>query len=203
MQQEKARRLKRIRNKKMLAYKRSYDAKKLSSSYQDILYAVINGVKFINMFELSPKMERDELLDFLNEIYYIEGLIKKVKLKDMMNLFPVIKDYDGYKIESKDYWSSKEFTDTMDPNWAIGHNIDNFLSEYYNLNIINFAIKMFLVADRIRKLEGKMGLMEEFASIFDIPTYSFDEDKKLMRNNATGQITNYKPALNTKLKIVK
>jgi hypothetical protein len=112
-------------------------------------------------------------------------------VNELVNMFPILKEYDGEKYECKDYFSTIQFLETLDWNKPIGQEIHEFLSSYYNNDIINFCVKELLLMDKINKREGRKGIMEQFLEMADpqgkIDVITVHKDEGYIYHKNTGK----------------
>ena len=149
---------------------------------------VYYGIKYFNSIVLSSNMDMKDVKSILNDSFIIDGFIRDLSFLDILNMFPIIKDYKGYKYQSKDYWSTKEYLETININEIIGDNIDDFYWNYYNHDIMSFSIKRLLLIDKLRKLTNKESLMSSFLKEFNVEAYSYDKDKNIMIGRTSGKV---------------
>lgn len=182
------------KKKKALIYKKLFE----EYLYEDYLQTkqhkiktIFHGVKYIILFPLDTETTYKEFLLMYNTIQDIICLMKDLSLKDLINMFPIIKEYDGEKWEAKDYYSTMEYLQDKNLEEPIGEEIYNFFFNYYNNDIINFSVKHMLLIDRINKAECKPSLMEQFLEIADpegkIHTYTYHKKEGYMYDNYTGK----------------
>lgn len=193
-----------------LAEKRAAIKEKKANLYKELYYrkvrafdlqgAALSGVKYVSLASLTPDMSYLQLHVLLQDAFDIQFVLSQLTPRQFETLFPIIKDYNGHKFECKDYWTTKEYLSTLDPDVPIRGDIDEFLWNYYNNDIIGFSIKMYLCVDRLKKLNGEKSMMEEFADMFGLPTYTVDRENNLIKNNKTGEVFESAPPETTKIK---
>lgn len=54
--------------------------------------------------------DKEKCWEFYNNVH---NMMLGVKIKDFLNIYPIKKEYDGDKYEMKDYYSSKQYIDTL------------------------------------------------------------------------------------------
>lgn len=107
---------------------------------------------------------------------------------EFMRLFPIPKEYDGERYQTKDYFYGMEQVSEYPQDEPIGDDrITEFCMEYYNWDIIRFEVEMLCLISDMRKLDGQMGIMEEFCAENNIPTYSFYKEEGIMVERQTGK----------------
>lgn len=177
---------------------------------QDIKKAAFYGVKYISHLRVDTETSLQEFLLADISMQDIMYLLEQLTLNDLINMFPIIKEYDGKKYECKDYFSTMDYLKDKDMTIPLGEEIYSFLFEYYNNDIINFAVKQMLIIDKIRKLQNKQGLLEEFIQMADtkheIHTYTLHKEEGYIYDNVTGKtmkIEKPKKKIPKYLKVVK
>lgn len=168
--------------------------------------AIFYGVRVIIS---KPKQYNKTADDFLSDfqlIGVIEDLMSRLTPGEFMNLFPIEKDFNGHKWGMKDYFYTREYINTLEHEKPIGGKITEFLMEYSNKEIEEFIVKSILCLSRIRQLEGKPSLAEEWAADMGIKTYTMHTDsqgKQYLYDKETGKTNPLKKPKPKYLKVVK
>lgn len=158
------------------------DEKEISKKYVLLMTKV-------STFESKKEMSYEDLQDKLSGMLMLTDMMAELTPTEFMQLFPILKEYDGEKWGMKDYFSTMEYVRRFHMNRPIGKEyILDFLMEYYNEDIMKFEVRMLSVISDIRKLKGDMGVIEEFLSENGIPSYSFHEKEGIMINRRTGEV---------------
>lgn len=134
----------------------------------------------------QPEEVKRNLYDSIDRVYNFIGFLT---IRDLVTMFPIRKDYDGEKYQCKDYFYTVEALSKMDWDKPIGRdNVFNLMWDYQNEDLYRITIEyMIAISDLHRKQTG-MGLADEFAEMFDIPSYSINKDAGLIQDNQTGEI---------------
>ena len=141
-------------------------------------------------FEMEEGLSYEDLQRGLNGMFSLTGMMAELTPTEFMQMFPIPKEYDGDKYQMKDYFSAMEYVKKFPPDEPIGkENIFEFLMEYYNRDILEFEVRKLSVMSCIRRLQGQMGIMEEFLTGYGVPMYSFYEKEGIMVNRQTGEVT--------------
>lgn len=112
---------------------------------------------------------------FASAIKEIMGMLTP---KEFVNLFPIEKDFKGYKHETKDYFYTRDYINTLEQDKQIGEEITKLLWEYQNWDVSSFAIKLMTLMSYIRRFEGKPSIAEEWARENGLETYKLHTDEK-------------------------
>ncbi|MEC1155510.1 hypothetical protein [Cytobacillus horneckiae] len=154
---------------------------------------VFSGVKMMNLYDVKMMSKTEESFLAQLEIFnFIKLSITQLTPSEVEKLFPITKEYDGERFESKDYFFTKKFNLEIGEHNTIGENLDEFLWNYQNWDVTHFAINELCILSDIRRLQGHKGLMDEFLEEQGVPTYTMAEDhqgKNILINNQTGEET--------------
>lgn len=165
---------------------------------------VYYGIKHIN--HVNEKRTINDIEHYLNVIQSIKEIIATFTPRELIGIFPIDKQYDGKKYKIKDYFYSIKVINDIGIDSQINDNIDNLLGDYHNSHIRNFCVNELVLVSSLRKLEGKKGIIEEFAEMQGkhLTTFSQDIDirgNKVFVNNDTGEITPIKKKLPKYLRV--
>lgn len=124
--------------------KHSLYLRSLRAASQDVennlLKAIFNGVRAVNSLPYKEPytLEQAERGRTLSD--EVMDLLAKATPKEMIQMFPIHKEYDGKKWSQKDYFYTMEYLRSMDINKPIGDKIEDFLLHYYNWDLMLFEI---------------------------------------------------------------
>ncbi|WP_216664702.1 hypothetical protein [Bacillus sp. WMMC1349] len=152
---------------------------------------VFSGLKMINSEDM-PETYEDVLTRF-HIIGSINTMIGWLTPRELMQMFPVEKHYDGDKYEMKDYFYTMRVIEEKGLDNCIGteREVFDFISDYQNSDITSFMIESLSTVSALRRAEGQKGLLEEFAEEKGIDTYTMGTDhrgKQVLVNNTTGEV---------------
>ncbi|SPF35260.1 conserved hypothetical protein [Candidatus Desulfosporosinus infrequens] len=143
----------------------------------ELMAAVFLGVKVFTSARCREKQKTTQLAkDRFNKLEIIKSLMTLLTPRQFMNIFPITKEYDGDKYQSKDYFFTREMINTLDMDAAIGDKIDDFLWDYRNRDIERFQLEVFRVLSDLARAKGLPTPLEKFSAENGIPLYY--EDKK-------------------------
>jgi len=165
---------------------------------QNALY----GVKLINT--LPKAIDYEDLVNRFQLVSAIKETMGLLTPVEFVNVFPIDKDYDGYKYEMKDYFYTIDYMNSLDPDKPIGEEITKLLWEYQNFEITMFAIDAMSLMSDIRRYE-QSSLMEEWAIEHGLETHTLHTDEKgkqylMDKQGKTQKVTKPRPK---HLKLVK
>lgn len=163
------------------------------------------GVKIIGGERIeSPSY--DLLVNRFRLISNIQALMGTLTPGEFQTIFPIDKEYDGEKYQTKDYFYTKDFIEKFGENKVIGNEVTEFLWEYQNRTTCKFLIKTMTTMSAIRRAEGQKGLAEEFFEERGVTTYTLTKDdkgNKFLTNNDTGEVEKVKKPVPRYMKVVK
>lgn len=193
-------------NNKYLLYLNAFNRKIINDFQEDVKddhfkQVIFYGVKLIN--EMPKAKTYDDELAIFQTISVLKDLIKQLTPIEFMNMFPVEKDFKGYKYEMKDYYSSMEYVNTLDLNKPLGDNVLMLLGEYMNRDIHRFFVKSVINLSHLRQYDGHLDMFEEFmaAQGMETPnTFKNNKGEAMYIRNGKPQAIGFKT---NKLELVK
>jgi hypothetical protein len=163
------------------------------------------GTKVVIHKEKHKSLSK-ELLEYdFTFVNLIKSMMSNLTPNEFINIFPITKDYDGNRWQSKDYFYTMDYIRQMNSNEPIGEKINEFLWEYHNWNISMFVVNMMSIASDLRRLDTGKGIMEEFCDENNIKTYTLhtnNQGKQFLIDNETGKKTKVKRSAKH-LKVIK
>jgi len=165
----------------------------------DLMKIALAGIKYINSVReirrenarvgTDYKQSLEESQATFNLIDAIFTVMCYVKLKNLVITFPIIKDFDGHKWESKDYFYTMEVLSKMDWNKPIGRGaISELLWDYENDDLRHAYVEFTTAMSAIYRSKTGKGIAEQFCEDMGVPTYAVDKETGIMKNNQTGEI---------------
>ena len=155
---------------------------------QLIMRNILYGVKVVNTL---PKITSyDEAINNFQLASAIKAVMSLVTPSEFMNIFPIEKDFKGYKYEMKDYFYTIDYINTLDQDESIGEEITRFLWDYTNWEITHFSVAIMGIMSDINHYEGKPSIAEEWADMNGIKTYTKHTDqqgKEFLFDKETGK----------------
>lgn len=152
-----------------------------------IKYIFLNVRKFVKERHENKGKTYEQLENRLKFMFALTDLIGRLTPVEIMQMFPIPKEYDGEKCGVKDYFSTIEEVSKYPKDKPIGDKITEFLMEYYNWDIMEFEVLKLCTISDMRKMEGQMGVMEEFFELNGIHTQTFYQDGDYMVDTETGE----------------
>jgi len=189
-------------------YERAFEraiTKKLYSG-ASIVPVISIGVKYINIKEIEGKLTRTEVEMTFEEMSLIITCMSCRTPREFINIFPILKVYDGDKFGEKDYYSTLSLIKALPQDKPLGPNINKLLFEYSNLDIIEFPIRMMLTSDSLCRFDGKRGILEEWTEENNVPIYrkyTDSQGKKFIFDPMKGKTLKIRKKLPDHLRVLK
>lgn len=128
------------------------------------------GVKSLGEIDEISK-EKETLYNNMYLHQFVIDLLNKITPRQLMNIFPISKEYDGHKYELKDYFYTMGKCKEHGLDKPIG-NAFEFLWDYMNVYTGIFLVRYLSTLSDVRKLETGQGVMETYAAESGIKTYT-------------------------------
>lgn len=184
-------------------YIRTLETIKLNPGNKDaIRRAVFYGVHFVNSYKNQEPEMADALWDLIE---YTNLCIGRLTPREFITIFPITKTYDGDRWQSKDYFYTMNAMKEFGLDAVIGDKVHELLWDYMNIKVQIFTVNTLSLMDRIRRAEGKRGMLEEFFGDA-VQTYHKVNDTKgrgFMVNAKTGERHKVTKRIPRYLKLVK
>ncbi len=153
--------------------------KEAPNDKQAKLRAIFYGVKLI----VETGGEQKSLEEVQGRFWIIESIkerMKEITPRELMQMFPVEKVYDGQKWGSKDYFSTMEVLHEHGLDKPLGENVEEILYDYMNRDTMEFTVATMSAVSAMRRYNGEKGLLEEFAEQqgMKLQTYTMTTDEK-------------------------
>lgn len=113
---------------------------------------------------------KDSLHDSLNLYQFVMDMLSKITPRELMNIHPVTKVYDGEKYGVKDYFYTMKKCKEHGMDKPIG-NAFEFLWDYMNTDTGLFLVRYLSILSDIRKIETGQGVLETYAAEVGLKTY--------------------------------
>lgn len=173
---------------------------------------VYYGVKAFNsnplLNEYPKKFVIEDYQTYFNYGNSIKVFIAQLTPNELINIFPIIKTYDGERRGVKDYFFTMDALKQIGFDTVIGNkNIDELLWDYQNDELHKFECRMFRLMNRLYKVETGTGIIEQWTQTNNIPAHTMTTDertgKKYLTDNTTGKITKVKMQMPNGFKIIR
>lgn len=131
------------------------DSYKVSPNHENYKKFVYWGIRYL------PHCETDNAEEKFAYISIVKDCLKKITYGEFVQMFPIDKEYDGAKLEMKDYYSTMKYLD--------GKFVDSYIEEplelifeYNNWYIIEFGVAVMSVTSEMHKIQTGIGITEAF-----------------------------------------
>lgn len=170
--------------------------------------AILYGVKAINVKPKDDYLIREHIENEFSFINAITKLMGTLTPGEFMQVFPIEKEYKGHKWGMKDYFYTRDYIKTLDPDKPIGPDdeILEFLWEYHNWEISLFVVASMECISNWNRLNGEPTFMDEFAEEMGLKTYTMHTDNQgnsFMLDGETGKTMKVSKPRPKHLKVVK
>ena len=102
---------------------------------------------------------------------FVSDLIDRITPRQLINIFPITKEYDGHKYEMKDYFYAMDKCKEHGLDKPIGNSFE-FLWDYWNRDVGSFVVNYLSTLSDVTKRTTGQGLMETYLAEAEIPTYT-------------------------------
>lgn len=145
----------------------------------NIKKCVFYGVKYIITNPEREQITREQAERDFYFVSVIKSLIALLTPGQFIEVFPIEKEYKGHKLEMKDYFYTRDYINTLDPNKPIGDDeVSNFLWKFHNWEMVEFSVNMMRYMSNLRRLDGYPSIMEEWANMNGIQCQVVQKDHK-------------------------
>lgn len=170
---------------------------------EDLMKIALSGVKHvISVLEIRRENARigtdytktleesQATFDLIDTLFSVMGCLT---VKNFVTIFPITKEYDGEKWQSKDYFYTIDVLSKMDWDKPIGRdNMYDLLWDYQNDDLREVCVEFTCAMSAIYRSQTGKGITEEWCDDLGIPTYSVDNINGIMRDNQTGKVMKIK-----------
>lgn len=169
-------------------------------SQDELMKVALCGVKYI---KCVADIEREnKMLDSsyntplavqengFNLIDALFGIIGRIKLKNLIKIFPIDKIYDGDKYECKDYFFTMDVLKEKGLDNAVGRDgVFDLMWDYENRDLREFTVFYMSCMSAMYKQQTGVGMAEKFCEDNNIGSYRVDRENGLLIDNQSGKIT--------------
>ena len=146
---------------------------------------VFYGVRYV-VAAMRGRLASKELISRVVE------LVGQLTPRELLQIFPVEKAYDGERWETKDYFFTMDVLRRHGLDKPLGAAVFDVLWDYTNTHVRLFNVAMMHTVDGIRRMEGQGPLLQEWAegNGVKLTTYTMTKDSKgrrCMINSETGE----------------
>lgn len=168
-------------------------------SQDELMKVSLCGVKYINyaieIDAINHRLDSTYQTPFevkqnsFNLIGALFGIIGRIKLNNLLKIFPIDKEYDGDKWGCKDYFFTMEVLKEKGLDNAVDRDgVFDLMLDYMNKDLREFIVFYMSCMSVMYKQQTGVGIAEKFCEDNGIGTYTMDREKGLLIDNQTGEI---------------
>lgn len=168
-------------------------------SQDELMKVALCGVKYINyaidIDAINHRLDSTYQTPFevkqnsFNLIDAIFGIIGRIKLKNLIKIFPIDKTYDGDKWDCKDYFFTMNVLKEKGLDNAVGRDgVFDLMWDYMNKELREFTVFYMSCMSAMYKKQTGVSFAEKFCEDNGIGTYTMDRENGLLIDNQTGEI---------------
>lgn len=168
-------------------------------SQDELMKVALCGVKYINyaidIDSANHRLDNTYQTPFevkqnaFNLIDALFGTIGRIKLKNLIKIFPIDKTYDGDKWDCKDYFFTMNVLKEKGLDNAVGRDgVFDLMWDYENKDLREVTVFCMSCMSAMYKKQTGVGIAEKFCEDNGIGTYTMDRENGLVIDNQTGEI---------------
>ena len=168
-------------------------------SQDELMKVALCGVKYINyaidVDAINHRLDSTYQTPFevkqnsFNLIDALFGIIGRIKLKNLIKIFPVEKTYDGDKWGCKDCFYTMEVLKKKGLDNTVGRDeVFDLMWDYENRDLREITVFFMSCMSAMYKKQTGVGIAEKFCEDNGIGTYTMDRENGMLVNNQTGEI---------------
>ena len=167
-------------------------------SQDELMKVALCGVKYIkcvaDIERENQKLDASYNTPFevkqnsFNLIDAIFGIIGRIKMKNLIKIFPIDKTYDGDKWGCKDYFFTMDVLKEKGLDNAVGHDgVFDLMWDYMNKELREFTVFYMSCMSAMYQCQTGVTFMDKFCEDNNIDSYSVDRENGIIVNNQTGK----------------
>lgn len=168
-------------------------------SQDELMKVALCGVKYIKyVADIEGENQRLDLsynTPFavkeagFNMIDVLFDIIGRIKLKNLIKIFPIDKDYDGAKWECKDYFFTMDVLREKGLDNAVSRDgVFDLLWDYENRELRKLTVFYMSCMSAMYQRQTGVSFAEKFCEDNDIDSCSVDRENSIIIDNQTGKI---------------
>lgn len=167
-------------------------------SQDELMKVALCGVKYINyaidIDSANHRLDNTYQTPFevkqnsFNLIDAIFGIIGRIKLGNLIKIFPIDKTYDGDKWDCKDYFFTMDVLKEKGLDNVIGRDgVFDLLWDYENRELRELTVFYMSCMSAMYQCQTGVTFMDKFCEDNNIDSYSVDRENGIIVNNQTGK----------------
>lgn len=156
----------------------SYTRRELNDYLKKV---ILYGVKFVNAQRVDDISSAEEAECFHMIVMAISDSMGLLTPNEFLNIFPVSKEYNGHKYQSKDYFYTMNYLNSLERDRPIkDQSIDRgtaigFLWEYDNYEVREFTVALMTSLSRLQRLNGEPTITDSLTKMLGVKSYTLCE----------------------------
>ena len=176
----------------------------IAGSVSGLHRAVYYGIRYAGGIDVSVG-DAEVMFAFMQTI---KDIISCLTPREMMQLFPIDKAYDGERWQSKDYFYTMKTLEEHGLDVKIGETVGNILWDYMNEHVMDFHVNHLSAVGRMHKQHTGREMLADFfesqgehLTIYNKVTNTVT-GQEFWLNNDTGELEEHKRPIPRYLKLV-
>lgn len=168
-------------------------------SQDELMKVALCGVKYIkcaiDIDSINHRLDNTYQTSFevkqnaFNMIDVLYSIIGRIKLKNLIKILPIDKDYDGDKWGCKDYFFTIDVLKEKGLKNAVGSDsVLDLMWDYMNNDLREFTVFYMSCMSAMYKQQTGVGIVGKFCEDNVIGTYTMDRENGMLIDNQTGEI---------------
>lgn len=168
-------------------------------SQEELMKVALCGVKYINsaieIDAINHRLDSTYQTSFevkqnsFNLIDGLFGIIGRIKLNNLIKVFPIDKEYDGDKYGCKDYFFTMNALKEKGLDNAVGcDEVFDLMWDYENRDLREVTVFYMSCMSAMYERQTGVGIAEKFCEDNGIGTYTMDKENGLLIDNQSGEI---------------
>lgn len=152
-----------------------------SFTVDDTKKLVLYGVKYVNTQCDNEFNTVDDAERFHGLVMATHDVIGLLTPNQFVNVFPIEKKYNGYKYQSKDYFYTMNYLNSLERDKPIkdqsmdGGTVLGFLWEYCNMEVREFTVALMTSLSRLQRLNGEPTITDSLTKMLGVKSYTLCE----------------------------
>lgn len=134
------------------------------------------GIRTFNHARRDGERTEDMIQLDMQLAEYLLAEIATLTPRELTQLFPIDKRYDGERWETKDYYSTMRELEVIGLDNRIGEHSQELTWDYMNPDIREFTVNRLGVYSEARQLQTGRSIGEEWADVMGLRTYHMHTD---------------------------
>lgn len=138
-------------------------------------------------FNSGTSYTKEELDDYFNEVCLIEDLLGYMTPRELMQMFPVMKTYDGEKYETVDYFYTIQRAEELGMDVPLEEELNGFLMDFHNNDIRKYMVAWMGIVGRKREAGGGKDIMVEIFEELGVKVHTMQKQGNFLVDTETNE----------------